>query len=575
MAKKTNARVTLLNLIDSLNSFKFSFSAKDAAKKIDLIEKIASKKLLNPTSIMKYLEPLCFMQAYPDNPRFKKLVDDELAGFSDRVEHFKYLNGYDDERIDDIGIADTLIRYPYNYIMSNWLVEKYGTDIDIDWEYYNEKENDPLSGLLNIFALYAENDGVDDENLSAEEWVDRALADGQTALSWLLNKLDKLKASFEVKQYLYDNAELMLKWHIGKTKAARTLAMAPRSEIFYQNRPMRKSRFDLRRTSRTSPPKLSLLSEKEGNKTIKTLILALLPRHRELYPTLYANPAEVYVTSPGKGLEIYIIGMKPENRMPFETNYSGLLIKNGVPIGYAIAVLLFERCEIAINVFDTFRSGEAGMIFNHFLKLFYHHFGGREFIMRRWQVGHENEEGLQSGSFWFYYKLGFRSTDLETAQFAKTEEDKIKKNRSYRCDLKTLKKLALSDMLVDLRPRPRRPFKELPVADIGLAVTDNMARRNFGDNETAIKESLKYVRRALKIGSLKGWSQNERIQLERWSPLLYSIDGLSGWRQKDKRALVALIKAKAAKREKKYVALLQKHNAFQRSLERLAESQIA
>ena len=85
----------------------------------------------------------------------------------------------------------------------------------------------------------------------------------------------------------------------------------------------------------------------------------------------------------------------------------------------------------------------------------------------------------------------------------------------------------------------------------------------------AIKQSLKHARSALKIGSLNSWSRNERIQLERWSPLLYFIDGLSGWRTNDKRALVALIKAKVAKREKKYVTLMQKHKTFQESLERL------
>ncbi len=566
MKTKSSIPKRAIDLIKLVNSLKFSFSAGDSQMKADIINILASRKLLNPSHILKYHEALCFMQAYPDNPEIKDLADRELAGFADRVAYFREIYGEDDERIEDAGLVDTVIRYPYNYIMARWLVDKYGDDIDIDWEYYAENERDPLSGLLNLFAQYIENDGIDNEDLATEEWVEVALAESQSSLKWLLKRLDELEASFDVKQYIYDGAELMLKWKIGKSRAASTLAMTSRSVIYYQKTPMKKHRFDLRHIAKSKPPRIKLLSEKAGEKIIETQILALLPRHRELYPTLYANPSEAYVTSPGRGLEIYMIGMNPQNRMPLETNYSGLLIKNGVPIGYAISVLLFERCEIAINVFDTFRSGEASIIFNHFFKVFYHHFGGRAFLMRRWQVGYENEEGLQSGSFWFYYKLGFRPIDADIREFAKIEAAKIKRDRSYRSDIKSLKKLALSDMLVDLRSQPRRSFRELLVSDIGMAVTKMIAADFGSDGRKALGYAEKYALSALGITGLSKWSNNERLQFERWSPLLVLIGDLPEWSNKDKNRLIEIIKAKAAKREKRFVALMQKHNRFREFL---------
>ncbi|UCE66029.1 MAG: hypothetical protein JSU85_14440 [Candidatus Zixiibacteriota bacterium] len=556
----------VIDLIRLLDSLKFSFSAANSGLKAQIIKVLASKKLLNPSHIIKYHEALCFMQAYPDNSEIKTLADLELAGFADRIAYFREIYGEDDERIEDAGLVDTVIRYPYNYIMTRWLVDKYGDDIDIDWEYYAENERDPLSGLLNLFALYVEDDGIDDEDLTTEEWVDTALAEGQSSLKWFLKKLDELEASFDVRQYIYDGAELMLNWKIGKSRAASTLAMTNRSVIYYQKTPMKKQRFDLRRIAKSKPPRIKLLSGKEGKKIIETQILALLPRHRELYPTLYANPSEIYVTSPGRGLEIYMVGMKPQNRMPLETNFSGLLIKNGVPIGYAISVLLFERCEIAINVFDTFRSGEASIIFNHFFKVFYHHFGGRAFLMRKWQVGHENEEGLQSGSFWFYYKLGFRPMDPKVREFAEEEAEKIRADRSYRCDIKTLKRLALSDMLVDLRLKPREPFRELLVAAIGMAVTKMIAADFASDGRKALRYAKKYALSSLGITGLSKWTDNERLQFERWSPLLVLIRDLREWSKNDKNLLIEIIRAKAAKREKRFVAIMQKHNRFREFL---------
>jgi hypothetical protein len=520
MARRLTPRTKTNRLIESLAGFKSLFSPSDAKRKIAIIEKLRARNIKNPQSLIEYHDTLCFLQAYPDNPILLKLVDDELADFAGRVEYFREVKGPDDDRIDDTGMVDTTIHYPYNIHMARWLLENYGPSVEIDWDDYAENEADPISGMLSMFALYMENDGVDDENLTTEDWIARATGSGQTSFSWLLEKLNRIQAPFEIKQYLYDNSELMLKWHLGRTAAARTLARNPCRKIYFQKRPIKKQKIDLRRSIKKAAPSLSLLSTKAGTQIIDTLIRAQLPRHRELYPVLYANPAEVYLTSPGRGLEIFILGMRADDRMPLETNYSALLIKNGVPIGYGIAVLLFERCEIAINVFDTFRSGEASLIFEHFFRVFYHHFGGRAFLMRRWQVGHENEEGLQSGSFWFYFKLGFRSIDPRTNELARTEWSIIRRDRTYRSDIKTLKKLALSDMVIDLRPKIEKPYKELLVSRIAFALTHMIAEKYNGDGSKAERNSVRFAKSVLGISSLKSWTVSERLQLRRWSPLL-------------------------------------------------------
>jgi hypothetical protein len=189
--------------------------------------------------------------------------------------------------------------------------------------------------------------------------------------------------------------------------------------------------------------------------------------------------------------------------------------------------------------------------------------------MRKWQLGHENEEGLQSGSFWFYYKLGFRSIDPEVRDFAEMESKKIREDKSYRCDIKTLKRLALSDMLVDLRPKPRKPFRELPVTDIGMAVTRMIASDYGGDSRKSLKSSGKYVLNALGVTDYGQWSVNERLQFERLCPLMALIGDLPEWRKGEKDRLIEIIKAKGARREKRFVSLMQKHKRFHEALEKL------
>lgn len=553
--------------LELLARVRLEFTPPAAAEKRRIIETFKGMPISNARQLFEYHELLCFIQAYPDDPRIVALADGELARFSERVKKL-WKKRPKVAGLDDTGIVDTKISYPYNLHMARWLLRHFGDAVEIDWDAYNEKDGDPVSGMLPLFALYMENDGIDDEDLGTTDWVIRG-AGGRNTLRWLVNQIDRLQIPDEFRQYMYDNAELRLSWQLGESKCARTLAKIPGREIYFQNDPIKKHRIDLRKSISLQPPELMLVPRDQGRDLIETQIRALLPRHRELYPATYANPAEVYITSPGRGLEVYIIGMEPEHRMPLESNYGALLIKNGVPIGYGISIIFFDRCEIAINIFDSFRSGEASSIFEHFVRVFYHHFGARNFLMRRWQVGFENDEGIKSGSYWFYYKLGFRSIAPSVDELAKSQWHKIRLDKNYRSDKKTLEKLALSDMHWSASGGGE-PYEELSVIKLGLAVTDTIAREFDGDRGQALSQSSRLVQKSLAVSSLD-WPPLERQQFERFAPMLYMTGDLAIWTDSEKNALIEIIKAKAAPTEIGYIGLLQKHRRLEAALRKIAQ----
>jgi len=553
-------------LVNRLADLKMSYSRNDAASKAAIIRGLMEAIIPNPGLLEKYHETLCFMQAYPDNSEILKLVDSELSAFHRRVDRLRRGRRWT-RALDDTGIAGTTIHYPYNLRTTRWLFERFGQAIDVDWDDYDEKSSDPLSGLLPLFALYVENDGIDDEDLGTVDWI-RMAAGKKNLLAWLVGRLEKLGIPFDTQQYIFDNAELLLKWDLGISRGSRTLAKMPPAKTYFQRAPLKKQRIDLHESVRKGPPDLQPLTQRQAAERIETLIRALLPRHRELYPATFANPREVYVTSPGHGLDIYFFGMLPGYRMPLESNYAALIIKNGVPIGYGISILFFDRCEIAINVFDSFRSGEASAIFQHLVRVFYHHFGGRDFLMRRWQLGYENEEGIKSGSFWFYYKLGFRSLDQGTDCLAQEEWRKITADRNYRSSEKVLKKLALSDMHISPGRKSEKPYKELRVTELAFAVTRMIAERFDGDRQKAHKHALSKVLAAgLRPGKL---SAEEREQFERFAPLLSLIDDLSSWSTPEKKELLGIIEAKAGISEMEYIHRLQDHQRLRAALEKVA-----
>ena len=71
----------------------------------------------------------------------------------------------------------------------------------------------------------------------------------------------------------------------------------------------------------------------------------------------------------------------PGARLTLEADYGALLVKNGVPVGYGYAALLFDRADLGINVFPTYRAGESAFAFARFAALLRRHFGARTLLV--------------------------------------------------------------------------------------------------------------------------------------------------------------------------------------------------
>ena len=79
------------------------------------------------------------------------------------------------------------------------------------------------------------------------------------------------------------------------------------------------------------------------------------------------------------------------------------------------------------------------------------------------------------------------------------------------------------------------------------------------------------ARKALGI-RLSTLTRDERLMFDRWSPLLACIPGIARWPAADRRALVAVIRAKAGQRESDYVKLIDAHVRLRTALRRLVAS---
>ena len=121
-----------------------------------------------------------------------------------------------------------------------------------------------------------------------------------------------------------------------------------------------------------------------------------------------------------------------------------------MPVAYFEGLSIFERLESGFNLYYTFREGETAWLFGRVLRLMRQLLGVTVFSIDPYQAGHENEEGIESGAFWFYRKLGFRPVRPELMKLTLTEEQKIAAHGGYQTPARTLRKLAAGHLLFEM-----------------------------------------------------------------------------------------------------------------------------
>src|SRR5438270_1993547 len=251
--------------------------------------------------------------------------------------------------------------------------------------------------------------------------------------------------------------------------------------------------------------------------------------------------------------------------MPTLAYHAVLIFKNGVPCGYAESLALFERTEVGLNVFYTFRDGESAWVFARVLQLFRQTLGARVFSIEPYQLGFQNEEGIDSGAFWFYRKLGFRPVLARIEELAAREERRIAARRDYRTPARTLRKLALGHVLFATPSAARGDWDDFHVRNLTLAVARRMSRLHDGDADEARRASVAEVSDALGINPSR-WNEDERRALENFSLLLALVPDLPRWTEEEKNSLARVIRAKAGADELAYLRLLRKHQRLRHEI---------
>ncbi len=563
--------------LSQLEACRYRFGRDEAAHVVKLLKRLDAARFPDSRSLIRFHETLLFLRAFPQGPAVVRVTERILNSFHKKVDALRKA-GADMDDFDTFevsGIAGTQMEDTLSFDVASWLVNirRLRNKVEIAWANYEPGRELGTTGPRFIPLL--EDDAYVEADTPWRRWLEAA-AGKKPAPAWLISRSEQLPLPPQQKAELYESLRVPLRWSLENSAISRTRNWKPVRSVFYHATPLiSRSQVSLADELARRPPQLTKLSRKQGEQVMDMIREVMLVRYRELYGTTLGDPqsvvrADLGTHEAGRGVTIYLWNLPPDRRLPLRAYVAGLTLKNGVPINYIEAIGLCEWMEVGFNTFYTFRGGEAGWIYAQVLRCLCHRMGTTCVSVYPYQLGHDNEEAIESGAFWFYRKLGFRPGRSELQKLAEREEQKIAADSKYRTPARTLKRLAAGHVFYEI-PASNFLRKEIGAWDrfstrnIGLRVNRRMARVFGGDAVLMRERSRRALEKLLGV-STSSWTPLEKAAFENFALVLADEPGLRAWTREEKEDLVRIIRAKAKPDEMLYLHLTQRHRRLRKAL---------
>jgi hypothetical protein len=571
--------------LTQLEAFRSRCGPGQVARVVKLLNRLNAIRFPDPASLIRFHEALLFLRAFPQGRAVVRATERVLNSFHKKVAALRKA-GADMDEFDTFevsGIAGTQMEDTLSFDVASWLIKRMPSQVQIAWQNYEPGRELGTTGPRFIPLL--EDDAYVEADTPWRRWLEAAAGEfggkKNSDPAWLVQRFADLPLPPNQKAELYESLRVPLRWNLKNSVITRTRNWKPvRSSfyhgIFYHKTPLiSRSQVSLADELARRPPKLTKLSRKQSDEIIDMIREVMLVRYRELYGTTLGDPRSVVradfgTHEAGRGVTIYLWNLPPDRRLPLRAYVAGLTLKNGVPINYIEAIGLCEWMEVGFNTFYTFRGGEAGWIYAQVLRCLCHLTGATCVSVYPYQLGHDNEEAIESGAFWFYRKLGFRPGRPDLEKLAEQEEQKIAAatklgKTKYRTPARTLKRLAAGHVFYELPGAEVRAWDRFSTRNIGLQVNRRMAR-DFGGDAVRMREHARRALERMLNVSTSSWKPLERTAFENFALVLTQVPGLRTWTQEEKEDLVRIIRVKSKPDEMLYLHRTQRHARLRNAL---------
>ncbi len=548
--------------VEELRTATRQFTREAAAAKRSLLQACSAATIEEPRLLLAYHDCLLFLLAYPQTSGLHAQSERELVRVSSEARRLARRGPRDRWMLEDSGVAWSETSPALSYSIARWLVERYPHQVELA---SLADDGQPLRSILQL-CLPALEEAI----LSRDRPVDDLLGHlvGEftgSKLEWLLDQLARAPCTEEIREYLFESLRAFIRVRLMDGPLSRTFARGLPRERFYHRGKLQPPVDPNALIAEPLPPRKKLAA-RDRRHLIDVARALLTGLGRETEAIRWCLPEAVECFDVDRGLSVALYPMPPGRRLPIDTHVGFMLFKNAMPIAYGGGWPFLGLCRIGIHIFAPYRGGESAYAMCQVLRVYHHRFACDRFLAEASQFGEGEREGLTSGAFWFYHRLGFRPVDEQVAKLVEAEVGR-KADDGRRTPVGLLRRLTRSNLELVL-PGGEGPAAD--PADLSLAVTAWIGSRFGGDRGRAERHALESVRAALGVVGMERWPEPERRSFGSLCLLLAMVPGLDRWPAADRRKAIAILRAKDAANEDAYFDLMRGHQRFRDAMVKIA-----
>ena len=552
--------------LKQLEQLRFEFGPGPARRKAVVLKGLREAFLESADEVHRLHEVALFICAYPDDRALRALAGGVLAEFADRedVREFRH-------ELVNSGIAGTEIHFSFYWFTLCRLVQRCGDRLEIDWSAFRGMQRKLLDRRLVLLMPYCETLALEEGALTTPEWIDRLRGPSETQTEFLVRRFQAMRADELPREALFEEMDVPFRLLPGPDTPSTTHNVLEGAPIEFQKRPPVRGRETFSSEIDRPAPELRSAKRREAQRLFDMALNLMVARTRDLDCFVHADLNDIRIVDYPEGFQLVCMGSKPERRQLLDPAYGFLMLRNGVLIGYVLSASLFGSSEVAYNISPAFRGAEAAHLYGRCLHAVRHLFGADTFMVDPYQMGHENPEGLRSGAWWFYYKLGFRPKDATIARLAQTELEKVRAKRGYRSSLAKLNRLSSVNMYLHLGEPREDIIGEFSRENVGLHIVRYLSERFGANREDGLRKCAREVAKLLDLRR-SDLDPGETLALERWAPLISILPGIDSWSSRDLAGLARVVRAKGGKRESDFIRRFDRHRKLRSAVFELSQN---
>lgn len=384
-------------------------------------------------TLVGFHDALLLLEAYPPTKKLHRQANSALDNFYLTVTKFIDSNPKAEEELVNSGLSGTEVHGAFTFPLLNALRK---ASVSCLYLHSFAEDSTPAGEVLKYFLPQSEFETVN-KDVENEELIS-SLFGKDIQLPRLLDCMDINNMKADLRDQLFGNLKLFAGIQLDGSIPDRTTARGVGGNVFFHSEIQKRA--DPSEVIGRKLPAPVKISKSQKEKLILNSMCMLATLNRETDPVTVCDHNSITVFHLERGVTVALFSMEADRRMPLESYIGYVLFKNGLPMAYGGSWIFGNSALFGINIFEPFRGGESALTILQLLRVYHQHYGVEAFSVEPYQFGKDNPEGILSGAYWFYYKMGFRSDDKKLSALAEKEFSKMKKSKAYRSSVSTLER---------------------------------------------------------------------------------------------------------------------------------------